>query len=93
MGAFIAAAYALRHPDRVSHLILADPWGFSPRPFNPQGIAFKMLRLSYFNPLGFMRKCGPVIGAYVSIVRNKNKINMIKFGIKCRAKTGEACSH
>jgi len=65
MGAFIAAAYVLRHPDRVSHLILADPWGFSPRPFNPQGMAFKMLRLSYFNPLGFMRKCGPVIGACV----------------------------
>ncbi|XP_046461530.1 (Lyso)-N-acylphosphatidylethanolamine lipase-like isoform X2 [Daphnia pulex] len=63
MGAFVAAAYALRHPDKVSHLILADPWGFSTRPSNAQGIVFNMLqRFPKLNPLKFMRSSGPTLG-------------------------------
>ena len=63
MGAFIAAAYALCHPDKVSHLILADPWGFSTRPSNTPGITLNILqRLFKFNPLGLMRYSGPVLG-------------------------------
>ena len=63
----MASAYALRFPDRVAHLILADPWGFSELPsdaelakrwpFFVKGIIFL---LRPFNPLGILRFSGPL---------------------------------
>jgi len=67
MGGFLASAYALQHPDQVSHLILADPWGFPDYPGKDdtnrvqipswvKGIAFL---LRPFNPLWIVRAAGP----------------------------------
>jgi abhydrolase domain-containing protein 5 len=66
MGGFLAASYAIRHPERVRHLILADPWGFPERPSDEQ----LMNKLPFwaraiaamvapFNALATIRVAGP----------------------------------
>lgn len=66
MGGFLATSYAIAHPDRVKHLILADPWGFPEKPkdvsktykVSPivRGIAYVLQPL---NPLWLLRAAGP----------------------------------
>ncbi|XP_063973025.1 (Lyso)-N-acylphosphatidylethanolamine lipase isoform X1 [Diachasmimorpha longicaudata] len=66
MGGFLAASYAIHYPDRVKHLILADPWGFPEKPadaharyqvpFWVKAIAFMIQPL---NPLWAVRVAGP----------------------------------
>lgn len=66
MGGFLGCAYALTYPDRVHHLILADPWGFPEKPkdvntkYNVpvwvKAIAFAVQPL---NPLWALRAAGP----------------------------------
>ncbi|XP_066288463.1 (Lyso)-N-acylphosphatidylethanolamine lipase-like isoform X3 [Branchiostoma lanceolatum] len=67
-GGFLAASYSLKHPDRVQHLILADPWGFAERtekaaeeqrarvPFWIKAVGTVLLN---FNPLAAVRAAGP----------------------------------
>ncbi|KAM8713930.1 hypothetical protein ACLKA7_014139 [Drosophila subpalustris] len=64
MGAFIASSYALSYPERVRHLILADPWGFPEMP--PDSMkkyplwARALVRvLTPLNPLWALRAAGP----------------------------------
>ncbi|XP_065253832.1 1-acylglycerol-3-phosphate O-acyltransferase ABHD5 [Emys orbicularis] len=66
LGGFLAAAYSLKYPSRVKHLILVEPWGFPERPDNaeqerPIPIWIKALgaMLSPFNPLAGLRLAGP----------------------------------
>jgi len=65
-GGYLSAAYALRHPDRVRHLILVDPWGFLERPPDYESKRripwyFKALFhvFRHFNPLAVVRILGP----------------------------------
>ncbi|XP_068413605.1 1-acylglycerol-3-phosphate O-acyltransferase ABHD5 isoform X2 [Eschrichtius robustus] len=66
LGGFLAAAYSLKYPSRVSHLILVEPWGFPERPDiadeeRPIPIWIRALgaALTPFNPLASLRIAGP----------------------------------
>lgn len=66
LGGFLACSYALKYPERVRHLILADPWGMNEKP-PPGEEPFQIPRwakivaamLSPFNPLSAIRAAGP----------------------------------
>jgi len=64
-GGYLSAAYALKHPEHVSHLILADPWGFPEKPkefSRPIPIWIKVLYhvlFKHLNPLAGLRMAGP----------------------------------
>lgn len=73
-GAYLALAYALRYPDHVAHIILADPWGMPQENQQRQMSTSKYsgvrmmpfwlrgiakLVFHYFNPLAGLRAAGP----------------------------------
>jgi len=66
-GGYLACSYTLEHPERVRHLILADPWGIPEKPPPGEEESFKLPRwakaaaavLSLFNPLAALRVAGP----------------------------------
>lgn len=65
-GGYLSASYALRYPERTSHVILADPWGIQDRK-QSQHATYKFplwLRVvsgifQTFNPLAALRASGP----------------------------------
>lgn len=62
LGGFLSTSYAMQHPDRVKHLILADPWGFQEKPDKikaPLWARSIATVLSPMNPLFMMRAAGP----------------------------------
>ena len=65
-GAFLSCAYAMRHPSRVRHLILDDPWGFPERPPEetnrkiPFGFVMASIFMNRFNPFTPLRAAGPI---------------------------------
>ncbi|KAL2083882.1 hypothetical protein ACEWY4_019400 [Coilia grayii] len=76
LGGYLAAAYALKYPARVKHLMFVEPWGFPQRPDpgdqdRPVPIWIKALgaMLSPFNPLAGLRVAGPLGPTLVQTVR------------------------
>ncbi|KAJ8928511.1 hypothetical protein NQ314_018927 [Rhamnusium bicolor] len=61
MGGFLATSYSISYPDKVKHLILADPWGFPERPTEVVPLWIKVISymLQPFNPLAGIRVAGP----------------------------------
>ncbi|CAG5036095.1 unnamed protein product [Parnassius apollo] len=67
LGGYIAAAYALKYPERVRHLVLADPWGFPERPAQAAGdkpplplwVRALATAMQPLNPLWAVRAAGP----------------------------------
>jgi len=70
-GAYVAANFAEKYPEKVTKLILADPWGVAQRPpdfldnINKAPFRRRMLLklasvlANYVNPLGIVRAIGP----------------------------------
>ncbi|XP_037085490.1 LOW QUALITY PROTEIN: (Lyso)-N-acylphosphatidylethanolamine lipase-like [Pollicipes pollicipes] len=66
LGGYLSCAYALRHPERLEHLVLADPWGFSERISNqahrpqiPLWVRAVLAAVKVMNPLSVLRLGGP----------------------------------
>ncbi len=66
-GGYLTYAYGIRHPSRVRHLVLADPWGFPKQPDesdpeNQLPLWARAIRavISPFNPLSSIRAAGPL---------------------------------
>uniref|UniRef100_A0A2A4JYT1 1-acylglycerol-3-phosphate O-acyltransferase ABHD5 n=1 Tax=Heliothis virescens TaxID=7102 RepID=A0A2A4JYT1_HELVI len=66
LGGYIATAYAIKYPERVRHLVLADPWGFTERPPNayekaqlPLWVRAIATAVQPLNPLWAVRAAGP----------------------------------
>lgn len=66
-GGYLSGSYALKYPDRVSHVILADPWGVQDRQASPNRGTYRFpiwVRavnsiFQAFNPLAVLRVSGP----------------------------------
>lgn len=79
LGGYLAAAYALKYPRRVKHLLLVEPWGFPARPENPNSSSIPVwIRamgafVSPFNPLAGLRLAGPLGPMLVQTIRSDFK--------------------
>ncbi|XP_036949629.1 1-acylglycerol-3-phosphate O-acyltransferase ABHD5-like [Acanthopagrus latus] len=79
LGGYLSAAYTLKYPHRVKHLLLVEPWGFPARPENPNHSSIPMwIRamgavMSPFNPLAGLRLAGPLGPMLVQTIRSDFK--------------------
>jgi len=60
-GAFLSAAYTIKHPDVVKHLISVDPWGFPEVDIQQIPMRYRVIATiaKPFNPLAVLRVAGP----------------------------------
>ncbi|TKS88909.1 1-acylglycerol-3-phosphate O-acyltransferase ABHD5 [Collichthys lucidus] len=79
LGGYLSAAYTLKYPHRVKHLMLVEPWGFPARPENPNHNSIPVwIRamgavMSPFNPLAALRLAGPLGPLLVQMIRSDFK--------------------
>ena len=64
LGGYVSLGFALRHPQYVKHLILADPWGMPTPPPGDEAewsLRFRIIRsiATKFNLLSALRAAGP----------------------------------
>ncbi|XP_056268864.1 1-acylglycerol-3-phosphate O-acyltransferase ABHD5-like [Pseudoliparis swirei] len=79
LGGYLSAAYTLKYPHRVKHLLLVEPWGFPARPENPNHNSIPVwIRamgaiMSPFNPLAGLRLAGPLGPMLLQTIRSDFK--------------------
>lgn len=108
MGGYLATSYAITFPERVKHLILADPWGFPERDPNTT-LSFKLkivtMLVENLNPLATVRAFGPfgpwlvqkfrndIICKYESYFDDKSIIPNYIYHCNAQNPTGEIAFH
>lgn len=104
-GGFLSTSYALKYPERIEHLVLGDPWGFTPAPdlkqyslwkrslIRADGIISPLWLVRAAGPLGpvILRKCRPDIVEKYEHVVEKHDRTIAKYVYHCNTKktTGE----
>lgn len=61
-GGFLASSYAMKYPEKIEHLVLVDPWGFTAKPDLSNVALWKRSLLRMFQnmkPLAAVRAAGP----------------------------------
>lgn len=105
-GGFLATSYSLKHPDKIEHVILADPWGFAEAPTN---LTFWKRTLAKaikpLKPLWILRASGPfgqwiiqkgrkdILKKYDSVIEDNSVIAQYIHQCNCRYPSGEAGFH
>ncbi|KAG5678629.1 hypothetical protein PVAND_008285 [Polypedilum vanderplanki] len=108
-GGWIASLYALRYPERVQHLILADPWGYHASTIHTHSIVRRMfLRIfAKIPPFSLVRAAGPfassllrttrkdIVGKFESIMHERHKNAISEYIYHCNSVkiTGERAFH
>lgn len=104
-GGFLSSSYAIKYPERVEHLILGDPWGFTPTPDLKQYSLWdrSMIRATgVISPLWIVRAAGPlgpvilrkgrpdIVEKYENVVEKHDR-TIAKYVYHCNTKatTGE----
>lgn len=65
LGGYVTACYALKHSDRIAHLILADPWGVPRKPVEDEDRQLTLTQrmivkaMTVSSPLTMLRAAGP----------------------------------
>ncbi len=80
MGGYLSASYALRYPERLSHVILSDPWGFPdcPVPAWMRGLLYLPEKL---NALWIVRAAGP-LGPHLVWASQRDLVRQLAGSVK-----------
>jgi pimeloyl-ACP methyl ester carboxylesterase len=84
-GAYLSAIYTLKHPKKVSRLILADPWGVpqktedAPRNTTLRGQAIHLAANVVTSPFSILRALGPIGPSLIDRFRPDLKMKFSQF--------------
>lgn len=107
-GGFLATSYAMKYPERIEHLLLADPWGYTEARDMSGEPLWKRSLVKVFQkmaPLAVIRAAGPfgewlikkarkdILRKYEKAVEDHNVIGQYIYQCNSANPTGEVAFH